>query len=100
MISACFDLAQFVEAVRNRDYFEIIDLADQEALEAWRGARHISDGDDSERQKRLRYTGVLEDLIDFVRYGVEPMGLTESESDLFQYLCRGMAQKTRAPMRC
>jgi hypothetical protein len=35
-----------------------------------------------------------------VRYGVEPVGLTRSESDLFHYLCRRGSKKSRPPLRC
>jgi hypothetical protein len=100
MISSGCDISQFVEAVRDRDYFEVIAMADREALDAWRRAYHGSDEAGSDREKGLRYTGLLEGLIDFVRYGVEPAGLSSHEAGLLHCLCRRISEKSLGPLRC
>jgi len=78
MISQSCDLDEFLERVRDRDYLEVIYLADKEASEAER-LKYRS------RARRLdpaeacgSYADVLKGFIRFMRYGVKPPSMEDT----------------------
>jgi hypothetical protein len=72
MISKQCRIADFVGAVRNKDYFEIIDLANREATEAER-LRWRMKVDEATRQRCGReYAEQIKQLIDYMRYEARP----------------------------
>ena len=88
MISTRCDISDFVEAIENKDYLDIIYLADQEATAAER--LYFKNGVDvNEKHKCSRdYASALKNLISFLRYGVRPSGLEEQQAQLFNELRR------------
>jgi hypothetical protein len=75
MISSKFDINEFLEAQRDRDYFDIVFLADKEATEAERIALK-SGYEIGEREKNVKaYANDLKDLIIFLRSNIRPKRL-------------------------
>ena len=86
MISDDFRFQQFVEIAKGKPYHEIIYLAEQEALQAWRKA-HPSKGLSFEkRTQSLRYQQMLLDLISYLRHGVVFQDRDEETDVLFRFL--------------
>jgi len=83
MISQSCDFDEFLESVRDRDYLDVIYLADKEATEAER-LKYRS------RTRRLKppeacagYADVLKGFIRYMRYGVKSPSMEDS-------LCGGL----------
>ncbi len=81
MISELFDTREFIEAVKDKDYLEILQLADREALEAWRRL-HRSSGPGKE--KMSFYESALKQFIVLMRSSVRFTMDKEAHSGLFQ----------------
>jgi hypothetical protein len=91
MISATYDFEHFADSVKGEDYFDIIYLAEQEAIEAWRVCRKgsLSDG------KSASYQSKLKGLIHFMRYGVKPSNLNNRDVKLFNLIYETAELKNR-----
>ena len=86
MISDEFRFQQFVEIATGKPYHEIIYLAEQEALQAWRKA-HPSKGMSVEkRTQSLRYQQLLLDLISYLRHGIVSQDRDEETDGLFRFI--------------
>ena len=70
MISPGYDFKQFVEATKKKDVYEIIYLADQEALAAWRQSRRSADSSNDNNEKSIDYQNHLKNLINHMRSSV------------------------------
>jgi hypothetical protein len=69
MISTLCDIKEFIEAIRDKDYLEMIHLADREAFQVW---RYSNRGDQTEAyQRELRdYEMRLKEFVSFIRSSV------------------------------
>jgi hypothetical protein len=95
MISTNFDFEQFADNVKEKDFFDVIYLAEQEAIKAWRisNKKKLLDGFDSDLCSS--YQSKLKGLIHFMRYGVKPNGLNEQDDQLFNFLYHRTYPKNR-----
>jgi hypothetical protein len=86
MISSTFDFEQFADNVKEKDFFDVIFLAEQEAIKAWRisNKKKLLNGFDSDLCRS--YQSKLKGLIHFMRYGVKPNGLNKQDDQLFNFL--------------
>ncbi|MGD9363502.1 MAG: hypothetical protein PVH85_31860 [Desulfobacterales bacterium] len=90
MISSDCDINKFVSSLGDKDYLDIIFLADREATEVERIALQ-SGYEIGEREKCLKdYADNLKDLICFLKYTVKPKKLT----DKFGHLSEKIMQDT------
>jgi hypothetical protein len=72
MISPSCDIREFIEAVKDKDYFEVISLADKEALKAWRMSyRNGIEATDTSANCR-RYEALLKEITRHIRSSVAP----------------------------
>lgn len=86
MISRDCKFSEFVGAVRNKDYHEILLLADREATEAERKRmRRRSDDPLGERCGKL-YAERIKQLIEYMRYEVRPRLRDARDAELFESL--------------
>lgn len=85
MISSSFDFQEFAQAVKGKDFHEIIFVAEKEATEAWRTTYH-STVSEVNMQKSQQYQRRLIGLIDYIRNGVHPTG---QESLLYKAVLEG-----------
>ena len=84
MISRSFQFEDFVAAIQGKDDFDIIYMAEQEALHAWRSA-HRSKGLSSNLiDKSKAYQEKLIGLIGFLRHGFCATSVSGSDVELFQ----------------
>jgi len=93
MISTSCDLEQFIEAVQDKDYFDIIYFADKEATEAERISyqkRKLA----SLNQKDCRqYVDLLKGFILFMRHGIKAIGVSDRDFRLFSSISTNLAQR-------
>jgi len=71
MISQSCDFDEFLEGVRDRDYFEVIYLADREATEAERLKYRSRAGRTVCSEACVDYADALKGFIRYMRYGVK-----------------------------
>jgi hypothetical protein len=91
MISATYDFEHFADSVKGEDYFDIIYLAEQEAIEAWRICRRGR----SLGGKCSSYQSKLKGLIHFMRYGIKPTNLNNRDVKLFNLIYESTEVKNR-----
>jgi deferrochelatase/peroxidase EfeB len=77
MISPEYNFKQFVEATKKKDVYEIICLAEQEAIGAWRRSyRSVGSGNEDD-QKSIDYQNRLKNLIYHMRSHVRPSNIED-----------------------
>ena len=86
MISSTFDFEQFADTVKKEDFFNVIYLAEQEAIKAWRISNKNKSLNNADYELCRSYQSKLKGLIHFMRYGVKPNGLNKQDDQLFNFL--------------
>lgn len=86
MISKDCNFSDFIGAIRGRDYFETIFLADKEATEAERLLLRASVNERRQQRCGMEYAQMIKNLIFFVRYGIKPYGVDTREFEMIQSL--------------
>jgi hypothetical protein len=84
MVSDDFRFRQFAKIAEGKEYHEIIYLAEQEALQAWRMAHPSKGLTDTERSRCLEYQQKLLGLIAYLRHGMLPKGSEEQIGALYR----------------
>jgi deferrochelatase/peroxidase EfeB len=77
MISPEYNFKQFVEATKKKDVYEIICLAEQEAIGAWRRSYHADGSANADDQKSIDYQNRLKNLIYDMRSHVRPSNIED-----------------------
>jgi hypothetical protein len=93
MISTSFDLKQFVEAVQDKDYFDIICFADREATEAERVSYQKRKSAGLNQKDCREYVSLLKGLILFMRHGIKAFGVSDTNLELFSTISENLAQR-------
>ncbi|MGD8293646.1 MAG: hypothetical protein PVF37_18180 [Desulfobacterales bacterium] len=70
MISKNYDINEFLEAIKDEDYFDIIYMADKEATQAERNTLRYRNEAGKTEICGEDYTNNLKDLIFFLKYAV------------------------------
>jgi hypothetical protein len=91
MISEEFRFRQFADIAAGKEHHQIISLAEQEALEAWRQAHPSKGLAPAQRNRSLDYQRKLLSLIEYLRRGIEPIDCDERLSGLFRSIQRAAA---------
>ncbi len=99
MISSTFDFEQFADTVKEEDFFNVIYLAEQEAIKAWRISNKNKSLNSDDYDLCRSYQSKLKGLIYFMRYGVKPSGLNEQDDQLFNFLYHHTNPKNRTETR-
>ncbi len=99
MISPSCDFKIFVEEVKHREYPDIICLAEQESVAAWRMAQKRIRTGSLDHQESMRYSETLKELIFFLRNGIKPRESSKEDLDLFQVVFGDLLSR-RVRSRC
>jgi hypothetical protein len=83
MISTSCDVKQFIEAVKGRNYFDIIYFADKEATEAERVFYQKRKSAGLNQKDFREYARLLKGFILFMRHGIKAIGVSDSDLELF-----------------
>lgn len=84
MVSDDFRFRQFAVIASGKEYHEIIYLAEQEALQAWRMAQPSKGLTETERSRCLVYQQELLGLISYLRHGLLPKDSDERVGTLYR----------------
>jgi hypothetical protein len=82
MISQFFDIQEFIEAVKGKEYGEILRLAERELHEAESRSK-VRGRVKAGRQGSARYASLLRKLSNFLRAGSRPDGIDDRDFQLF-----------------
>jgi hypothetical protein len=99
MISNNCDFKVFVEEIKHRDYPDIICLAEQESVSAWRMAQKLIRRGSLGHQESMKYAETLKELIFFLRNGIRPRESSKEDLELFEVVCRDLLRR-RCRSRC
>jgi hypothetical protein len=72
MISPSCNIQEFIEAVKDKDYFEVISFADKEALTAWRSSYRTGGRTADESASCKRYVELLKEIARHIKSSVAP----------------------------
>lgn len=72
MISKECEFSEFISAVRDKDYFDVIDLAEREATAAERFFLRVRSAEPRKTRCGKDYAQRIKLLIDYMRYDVKP----------------------------
>lgn len=86
MISPCCDLYEFVEAVQERNYYEVLYLAELEATEAERLQFRRRDAERHDPDFCPRYADSLKGFISYLRYGMQNSHVDKRDIEWFRSL--------------
>jgi len=98
MISPSFNFEQFVESVQDKDFHDIIDLAENEATVAWRTVYRKHGSIDQGTTKSRDYQNKLLGLIDYIRHSVKPTSFCEQDLQLFDRVWQNIEKKRSTRM--
>ena len=93
MISPSFNFEQFVESVQDKEFHDIISLAEKEATVAWRAAYQKNGSIDPGMMKSRDYQDKLLGLIDYIRHSVKPETFSDQDIQLFDRISQGIEKK-------
>jgi hypothetical protein len=93
MISTSFDLKQFIEAVQDKDYYDIIYCADKEATEAERISYQKRKLPNLSQKDCREYVNLLKGFILFMRHGIKAIGVSDEDFKLFSLISANPAQR-------
>jgi hypothetical protein len=93
MISLTYDIKDFVESVKDKSYWDILTLLNQETTEAERMlySRKTILADSYEKSKT--YVIVMKKFITFLRYGVLSSKLSPGDVQLFVSVWRSLLER-------
>jgi hypothetical protein len=100
MISPSFDIQEFISSVEDKDYLDIIFMADQEATRAERLLHHPKWAAAARENGAHNYATILEEFIFYLRYGIKPYGLNHHVFTLFRSVCKKLLEKKPVYVRC
>ena len=86
MISKSYDIKEFIEAVKDKVYLDIIYMAHQEATEAERFFYRTRSSQNPESLESKKYADLLKDFISYLRYTVKPADIADENVRLFRSL--------------
>jgi hypothetical protein len=82
MISTSYNMKEFIEAVKDKNYFDVIYLTNHEATESERLSYRRREAS-SLNQNLSEYVNTLKGLILFMRHGIKAKGVSSGDFDLF-----------------
>jgi hypothetical protein len=91
MISTSCDLKKFIEAIQDRDYFDVIYFADKEATEAERISYQKNKTANLNQKDFKEYANLLKNFILFMRHGIKAIGVRDKDLELFSSVSGNLA---------
>ena len=93
MISDFYNLKEFVERVKDRDWSEIVDLTVKEIREANRRSAFVKGAAKARAQGSIEYGEKLKAFLAFMRTQAVPCGIDEVDFELFRPVAENMVRK-------
>lgn len=93
MVSLSYDLKEFVESIKDKSYWDLMTVLNQEATEAERMLYSSKTILADSYEKSKNYATVLKEFITFLRYGVLSSKLSTDDVQLFVSVCRNLMDR-------
>lgn len=90
MISPTFKINQFLDAVREMSYHDILRAAEREVYDAEQGSYGIKGAVKRRERGSTRYAAELKMFLFFMRYHVKPSGISEALFAAFAPVCQSL----------
>ena len=85
MISDSYDFAEFLKAITDRDFLEMLEVAEQEYVEAESRPYTL--------RGNISYSRKLENFIFFLEHRLRPLAASDQEFALYLPVCQALIQK-------
>jgi hypothetical protein len=99
MISQSYNISEFIEGVRNKDYWDLILSTDKEATEIQRCLLRPQMADEAKQKGGESYAELLESFVFYLRYGVKHKRVGDDVFVLFLKV-REKLINTHSLLRC
>jgi hypothetical protein len=96
MISSSYSIPEFIKAVEDKGYQDLICLAEREATEAERMSYRPSVAMEAKRMGNEEYAEDLKHFLFYLRYHIKPFGVSDTVFELFKMITRNLENKRRA----
>ena len=101
MISESYNIKEFIEEMRGKDYLEIVYLANQEATEAERFSNQCRKKDEAMGKVSMEYATVLKDIIFFLRHGIKTSSISRQlDFDMLHSLQKNLRPRDKVRTAC
>jgi len=85
MISDSYDIAEFLKAITEKDFLEMLEIAEQECVEAESRPYTL--------RGNISYSRKLENFIFFLEHRLRPLAVSDQEFVLYIPICQTLIQK-------
>jgi len=99
MISSTYSMPEFIEAVSNKGYQDIIYMAEREATEAERMTYRPRVSSEAKKMGCEAYARNLKHFLFYLRYHVKPTGVSDGNFQLFELISHNLEKRRRARAR-
>jgi len=93
MISAKYDFKEFVDAIIDKDYHEILAMAEKECTATEGRSYGVKGAVKARELGSTKYAARLKKLLFFMRYGIVPYGINDYDYYLLKPLCEALIRK-------
>lgn len=88
-----YDIREFIEKVKDKNYLEIMMDAQREAYGAEQGTSGVKGAVKKREDGALKYADDLKGLIFFLGNGIKPFGVSDSVFHSFKPICENLVNK-------
>jgi hypothetical protein len=95
MISDAFNFEEFLKAMLNKDFSEIIKMAEQEAYDVENRLYKGGGGFQARKTGGLTYSKKVGEFIFFIRYGIRPSSTSNEDFAKYLPICNALIQRNQ-----
>lgn len=88
-----YDIEDFIEQVKDKDYHEILRLAAEEGSRVQRASYKVRGATEARRQGSPQYARLLGGLVFFLKSGVKPSGIDDWDFQRFRPIAENLVRK-------
>ena len=93
MSSYDYSFTKFIDAIKDKDFFEIVKLGEQEASNVERTLTSGRKGVVEARKRCGNYLALLGEFLFFMKNGIKPYGVYEENFQLYRPVCENLVKK-------
>lgn len=93
MISPSFNFREFIIEIQEKNYWDIISLAEKEAYDAEAVSSGIKGSKEARKRGSANYAHLLKKFIFFMKRGIKPAGIYDWDFMLFRSVCEKLVEK-------
>jgi hypothetical protein len=93
VISSSYDFKQFLDSIKDKNYDEIIHLAEQEIYYLEPLLARVKGSVERRRRGGGKYVAQLEQFLFFMKNGIKPGGVSDEDFLLFRPVCENLVRR-------